>query len=293
MSRLVEAVVGALQPAAADKHIELVSAVPDDLPPIEGDLKRLHQMLGNVVSNAIKFTPEGGRVEVCCAVEGGVITIEVRDTGVGIGRDFLPYVFERFRQADSRSTRRHGGLGLGLAIARHLAEQHGGEIRAESEGTGRGTRVVLRLPAASSRGPSAMHRGVDAASPSIPEVRLDGATVLVVDDHHDARELLATLFDGCGAQVVQCDSAESALAVLGASSVHLVVADIAMPDVDGHELIRRVRQQGNPVPAIAVSAYARPEDRGRALASGYEAYCTKPIDAAQLLEVVRSVLKGS
>jgi CheY-like chemotaxis protein len=133
---------------------------------------------------------------------------------------------------------------------------------------------------------------VEAVSPSIPELRLDGATVLVVDDHDDARELLATLFDGCGADVVQCDSAEAALAAVGASPVHLVVADIAMPDVDGHELIRRLREQGHRVPAIAVSAYARPEDRGRALASGYKAYCTKPIDAAQLLEVVRNVLNA-
>ncbi len=290
--RLVDAVVAAMQPTAEDKHVALVSAVPDDLPPIEGDPKRLHQMLGNVVSNAIKFTPPGGCVEVGCAVEGGVITIEVRDTGIGIGRDFLPYVFERFRQADSRSTRRHGGLGLGLAIARHLAEQHGGEIRADSEGVGRGTRVVLRLPAASSRDRPSRHRGADAVSPSITPLRLHGATVLVVDDHHDARELLATLFEGCGATVVQCGSAEAALAVLRTSPVDLVVADIAMPDVDGHELIRRLRHDGHRLPAIAVSAYARPEDRGRALASGYEAYCTKPIDAAQLLEVVRRVLNA-
>jgi PAS domain S-box-containing protein len=291
VSRLVEAVVGAMQPAAEDKHVALVSAVPDDLPPIEGDSKRLHQMLGNVVSNAIKFTPAGGCVEVCCAVEGGVITIEVRDTGIGIARELLPYVFERFRQADSGSTRRHGGLGLGLAIARHLAEQHGGEIRADSEGVGRGTRVVLRLPAGSNRDRTSTHRAA-AVSPSIPPLRLHGTTVLVVDDHADARELLAALFDGCGARVVPCDSAEAALAVLSASPVDLVVADIAMPDVDGHELIRRVRQQGHRVHAIAVSAYARPEDRGRALASGYEEYCTKPIDAAQLLEAVRSVLNA-
>jgi PAS domain S-box-containing protein len=292
LPQLIESVIAGVLPAADARRIELAKIVTADLPPIEGDAKRLHQVFGNVLSNAIKFTPEGGRIALCCAIEGNSITVDVRDTGVGIDPAFLPFVFDRFCQADSRSTRRHGGLGLGLAIARHLLEEHGGEIRAHSDGLGHGTTIRLRLPI----GPdAAMPRDVAPARVRDPgvELRMEGSTVLLVDDHRDSRELLGTLLEQRGARVLHCDCAEAALEALKTSRVQLMVADIAMPDVDGYELIRRVRLIDADLPAVAVSAYARPEDRGKALASGYDGYCVKPIEGPRLLETIRAVMLAS
>jgi PAS domain S-box-containing protein len=285
---IVETVVDGLLPAAEVKRVTLAADVPHDLPPVEGDPKRLHQALGNVVSNAIKFTPEGGGVRVSCAAEGGSLSIAVEDSGVGIAPEFLPFVFDRFRQADSRSTRRHGGLGLGLAIARHVVEEHRGEIRAESAGRGRGTTIVVTLPALIA--PAGSGEPLRQVRPEAA-LRLDGRTVLVVDDQEDSCRLLAALVEQCGGRAVQCHSATAALEALAADRAHLVVADIAMPDMDGYELIRRVRRRFNGIPAIAVSAYARPEDRVRALEAGYLAYCVKPVEATQFLRTVGDVLR--
>jgi signal transduction histidine kinase/CheY-like chemotaxis protein len=292
LAPLIDTVVSGAMPAAQSKNIELVKTAPADLPVIDGDAKRLHQVLGNVLSNAVKFTPAGGRIDVRCACEGDAIIIEVQDSGAGIAPEFLPYVFDRFRQADSRAIRRHGGLGLGLAIARHLIEQHDGEIRATSAGPGLGTTVHIRLPVSADRSDDA------AARPSLPvdfddEFRMHGMTVLVVDDQQDSCELLAALFERHGARVVQCDSAESALGVLTDVEANLLIADIAMPDIDGYELIRRARASHPTLPAIAVSAYARPQDRRRALAAGFDGYCAKPVEAPQLLRAVRSVIMTS
>jgi signal transduction histidine kinase/CheY-like chemotaxis protein len=288
LSPLIDTVVSGAIPAAQAKNIELVKTCPTDLPVIDGDAKRLHQVLGNVLSNAVKFTPSGGRIDVRCAYEDGAIVIEVQDSGVGIAPEFLPYVFDRFRQADSRAIRRHGGLGLGLAIARHLIEQHEGDIHATSDGPGLGTTVHLRLP---------ISADTDDGSDPVPvdiefdeDVRMHGMTVLVVDDQQDSCELLAALFERHGARVVQCDSAESALGVLTDVEANLLIADIAMPDIDGYELIRRVRTTHPALPAIAVSAYARPQDRRRALTAGFDGYCAKPVEAPQLLRAVRSVV---
>ena len=286
---LIDTVVSGAMPAAQGKNIELVKTTPADLPVIDGDAKRLHQVLGNVLSNAVKFTPGGGRIDVRCAYQDDAIVIEVQDSGAGIAPEFLPYVFDRFRQADSRAIRRHGGLGLGLAIARHLIEQHDGEIHATSAGPGLGTTVHIRLPV------SADGSEETAASVSLPvdldeEFRMHGLTVLVVDDQRDSCELLAALFERHGARVVQCDSAESALGVLTDVEANLLIADIAMPDIDGYELIRRVRASHPTLPAIAVSAYARPQDRRRALSAGFDGYCAKPVEAPQLLRAVRSVM---
>jgi PAS domain S-box-containing protein len=289
--QLVDTVVNGLLPVAEGKKIRLTK-VAADVPPIEGDPKRLHQVLANVVSNAIKFTPEGGRVEIGCSAKGDAIEIEVRDSGVGIEPEFLPYIFDRFRQADSRSTRKHGGLGLGLAIARHLLEQHQGEILAHSDGVGHGTTVTIRLPAGSG---VAVKTAISqpSVSDSNVELRMDGSTVLVVDDQQDSRELLAALFERCGAHVVQCDSANAALEAMKNSQTHLIVADIAMPEIDGYELIRRVRSLHVGIPAIAVSAYARSEDRNKALASGYNEYCAKPIEGLKFLQTIRQIMTVS
>jgi len=288
LSPLIDTVVSGAIPAAQAKNIELVKTCPADLPVIDGDAKRLHQVLGNVLSNAVKFTPSGGRIDVRCAYEDEAIVIEVQDSGVGIAPEFLPYVFDRFRQADSRAIRRHGGLGLGLAIARHLIEQHEGDIHATSDGPGLGTTVHIRLP---------ISADTDDANDPVPvdlefdeDFRMPGMTVLVVDDQQDSCELLAALFERHGARVVQCDSAESALGVLSDVEANLLIADIAMPDIDGYELIRRVRISHPALPAIAVSAYARPQDRRRALTAGFDGYCAKPVEAPQLLRAVRSVI---
>jgi signal transduction histidine kinase/ActR/RegA family two-component response regulator len=284
-------VLEGVMPAAAAKQIQLTHEIPGRLPPIEGDAKRLQQVFGNIVSNAIKFTPQGGRISAQCSVDGDSITIDVRDSGVGIEPALLPFIFDRFRQGDSRSTRKHGGLGLGLAIANHLLEQHGGDMRAHSDGPGRGTRFEVRLPLALT-----MNSQAEVGSPVPEELILDGATVLVVDDLEDSRELLATIFGQWGAEVVQCESVDAAFQALESTPIHLLVADIAMPDIDGYELIARVRgleDRRATVPAIVVSAYARTRDRHRALAQGYDGYCAKPVDRHELAEVVSEVLRPS
>jgi signal transduction histidine kinase/ActR/RegA family two-component response regulator len=286
---LVDTAIDGVLPAANAKHIRVVTDVPDDLPPIEGDPKRLQQVLGNVVSNAIKFTPDSGEVTVRCTSDDEGVTIDVQDSGVGIEPEFLPFVFDRFRQADSRSTRKHGGLGLGLAIARHLIEQHHGSIQVRSEGKGRGTTFTIRLPLGSAVRPDETALTAVTLGAHRP-AQLHGATVLVVDDQHDSRELLAAIFGRLGADTVQCGSAVSALEVLRVRPVSLLVADIAMPGLDGYELIQHVRRMRDGVPAVAVSAYARPEDRQRAIAAGYNGYCAKPIEAADLLQTVNRVL---
>ena len=289
---LVEAAIAAALPAARARQIDLTRSAADEAPAIEGDPKRLQQILGNVLSNAVKFTPEGGRVDVRYGERDGVVTIEVEDSGIGIEREFLPLVFDRFRQADSRATRQYGGLGLGLAIARHLVEQHHGQIEARSEGRGRGTTIAIRFPAAARRqtAETSLRGGPAMARPVMMELRLDGARVLVVDDERDSRELLAAVFERCGAEVHRCGSASEALTLLRTTPVSLVVADIAMPEVDGCELLERVRDVRGRIPSIAVSAYARPEDRQRALDAGFDAYCAKPVETPEFLRTVRNVL---
>jgi PAS domain S-box-containing protein len=287
---LLETVLAGVSPAAENKRITLTRQVTPEVPPIDGDAKRLHQVLNNVLSNAVKFTPEGGSVALECGINGDWLEIVIRDSGVGISREFLPYVFDRFRQADSQSTRKHDGLGLGLGIARHLVELHRGEIRAASDGLGKGTTVTIRLPA----GPSS---SLGAPPPwtarAAADVRLDGVAILIVDDQRDSREMLAALLEHRGAEVRQCDSAESALATLATLNVRLLIADIAMPDVDGYELIRRLRKSGYQTPAIAVTAFARHDDRENALTAGYTAYCAKPIDGVELARTVRDLVFAS
>jgi CheY-like chemotaxis protein len=234
----------------------------------------------------VKFTPGGGTIDVTCRMTGECVEVVVRDSGIGIPRDFLPFVFERFRQADSRASRKHGGLGLGLAIARHLVERHGGEIRADSAGPGTGTAMSIRLPAAASPIDAPRHW-----PSAVDDIRLDGVSVLVIDDEPDSREMLAALLQRRGARVAQGADAESALSLLRERPFDVLVADIAMPDVDGYELIRRVRAMGSAVPAVAVTAFARPDDRQRAIASGYSQYCAKPIDGLQVARTLRDVLR--
>jgi len=287
---LVEATVSALLPMAEAAGVEMRSTIARDLPPVDGDAKRLQQVLTNILSNAIKFTPAGGRIDVTASLEGDRVAVAVRDTGIGIDPAFLPFMFDRFRQADSRSTRRHGGLGLGLSIARHLVELHGGALTAESAGVGSGTTVAWRLPSGLIPLTALADKRTDASQPSTPDLGLAGSTVLVVDDQSDSRDLLALLFNRAGATVVSCDSAMSALDALDRGTPALVVADLAMPDVDGYRLIADIRQRWPDLPAVAVSAYARPEDRARAIDAGFDGYCSKPFETAELWRAVASAL---
>jgi PAS domain S-box-containing protein len=291
IATLVETTLSGLLPAAALKQIVVTQDIAEDLPAIEGDPRRLQQVLGNVISNAIKFTPDQGTVSVRCEVSGNRLVIDVEDSGVGIAPELLPYIFDRFRQGDSRSTRRHGGLGLGLAIARHLAELHGGDIAASSDGEGRGTTFRIRLPIAANA--TAFER-----SPTIEQAAADlsGCKVLVVDDLDDSRELLVGLLHQWGATVVECASARAALAELLTTSFDLLVADIAMPDLDGYDLVERLRTlrgEAAQIPAIAVTAYARREDRDRALIAGYNGHCPKPLDTAEFARVIAEVFRAT
>jgi PAS domain S-box-containing protein len=289
VAQLLETAVSGIAPALLAKRITLEQQIASELPPIEADPKRLHQVLNNVLSNAVKFTPEGGSIALRSDSDGTWLSITIQDSGPGIAPEFLPFVFDRFRQADSGSTRMHGGLGLGLAIARHLVEQHGGDIRAHSEGEGKGTTLSIRVPVSSTP-----HWGSLPETPSpMSEVRLDGLTILVVDDQPDSREMLAAVLEGRGARILQSPSAASALNLLREQPVDLLVADIAMPEMDGYELMRRLRATGNHVPAIAVTAYARSEDRGDALECGYAAHLATPVHGPELAKTIRAVVPSS
>jgi PAS domain S-box-containing protein len=286
-AQVLDTVINGLLPVAETKQILITRRIAEHLPPMEADPQRLQQAFNNVIANAIKFTPEGGTITVTCQPWRNGTAIEVTDSGVGITPEFLPYVFERFRQGDSRTTRKHGGLGLGLAIARFIVEEHGGTIEADSLGVDRGTTIRIVLPGANV---STMDPRSSALERRQPELRLEGTTVFVVDDQQDSGDLLIELLTRTGARVVGFTAARAVMGEIDRTPTHLLIADIAMPDVDGYELIRRVRERHPKVPAIAVSAYARPQDRKRAIDAGYNAYCAKPIDAGQLLRTVRDVL---
>jgi CheY-like chemotaxis protein len=256
---------------------------------VRGDTGRVQQIVWNLLTNAIKFTPRGGRVEVRVEGEGdGVARVVVRDNGQGIGPEFLPHVFERFRQADATATRRHGGLGLGLAIVRHLVEAHGGTVRAESEGPGRGSTFVVELPAAIPAPAKSTPDGDGATMPSLAGVR-----VLLVDDQPDAVELAHAALSAAGADVQAAHSAREAMGVLSRWLPDVLVSDIGMPDVDGYTLIREVRalphQAGGAVPAIALTAYVQADDRVRALSAGYQLHVPKPVDLRELALAVANL----
>ena len=289
LARIVEAAVDSLRPGADSRGVQLqVSVVPCTL---SGDPERLHQILWNLLSNAIKFTPRGGRVSVSLAPGDRAAILTVSDTGRGIHPDFLPHVFERFRQADASSTRAHGGLGLGLAIVRHLVELHGGTVSARSSGEGQGATITVRLPFGL---PVAPERPVPEASAGQPRVDLSGLRLLVVDDEPDTREMLSSALEAHGAEVVMLADAEQALHWLGSSRADLLVSDVAMPRMDGCALIREIRRRDagpGAMPAVAVSAFARPEDRRRALEAGFQDYLTKPVEPEVLVAAVAALVR--
>jgi PAS domain S-box-containing protein len=301
LAEVVAAAVESLQPAADAKGIRLLAVLDPRAQAVVGDPGRLQQVFWNLVSNAVKFTPKGGRVNVMLERVHSHLEVCVSDTGEGIAPEFLPQVFDRFRQADASTTRRHGGLGLGLAIVKQLVELHGGSVYAESAGIKQGSTFRVRLPLSAVRAEEdatatderrARHEVTD-ARPLDPTVNLAGLRVLVVDDEVDARKLLQHVLEARAAAVWTAGSAAEALALLENQRPDVLVSDIGMPEEDGYALLGRVRAlgsaRGGDVPAIAVTAYARPEDRRRAIAAGFQVQLDKPVDAAELLLVVANL----
>jgi signal transduction histidine kinase len=282
LAPVMEAAVDALRPSAESTGIVLQVRCEPGVPAVMGDAKRLQQVVWNLVSNAVKYTPEGGEVRVSLARAGPSAKITVSDTGRGISPEFLPHVFERFRQADSSNTRLHGGLGLGLAIVRHLVELHSGSVQAASQGKGRGAFFTVTLPLASGQTLPA------SASPEPELPRLEDMRILLVEDDPDTLDLLGEILERQGARVVRASSAKRALFELGRAVPDLVISDIAMPEEDGVALVKAMRARGCQVPAVALSALARDEDRDRALAAGFQRYLIKPIDPRELLRAIAS-----
>jgi PAS domain S-box-containing protein len=297
----IDPAVEAVRPAAEAKGVRLQKVIDTGIVTVMGDPTRLQQVVWNLLTNAVKFTPRGGRVQVRLERVDSQVEIAVGDTGAGINPEFLPHVFERFRQADQKTTRSHGGLGLGLAIVRHLVELHGGTVRADSAGEGTGATFTVMLPVA------AVHRREDAEevrlhaatrerlpSHECPE-RLDGLMLLVVDDEPDARELLSVGLGQCGAQVTTAASAQEAFEAVRGGKFDALISDIGMPGEDGYELIRRVRalsqEAGGRIPAVALTAYARAEDRLRALRAGFEMHVSKPVELTELVVVVANLVR--
>jgi signal transduction histidine kinase/ActR/RegA family two-component response regulator len=294
LNDVIDAAVETLRPAIDAKGIRLEPRVDAAIGPITADADRLQQVVWNLLSNAIKFTPDNGTVSIDVRRSGSAIEIAVTDSGIGIAAEFLPYVFDRFRQAESGTRRRYGGLGLGLAIVRHIAELHGGTVTAESGGEGRGStfRVVLPLRAARPT-PAADRLPVGGAKQEAPAARLDGTRVLVVDDEADARDLFTSILEAAGARVSAAGSAADAIALLIETEVDVMLSDIEMPGEDGYELLRKLRADArlDAAPsAVAVSAHARPEDRRRALDAGFIAHLAKPIEPDDLVAAIAAAL---
>jgi PAS domain S-box-containing protein len=291
---LVDVVNGgldAIRHSAQAKGIHIETFLPRIVPVARGDEGRLQQVVWNLLSNAVKFTPKHGRITVTLRSEGSNATIIVHDTGVGIQREMLPYLFERFRQADSSAAREHAGLGIGLAIVKHLVELHGGSVYAESEGEGKGATFTVDLPLA---GAPALPQPFEPQAEPEPadveieddDVDLEGLEVLAIDDQMDSRMFLTRILEEHHARVLNASSATEGLFVLKKHKPNIVLCDIGMPGVDGYQFIRSMRESGDHTPALAVTAFARPEDRLRALRAGYQGHITKPINPAELLATI-------
>ena len=289
LDAVILAAIDSVRPAAEAKDIRIETELGPEMDPIPGDPERLQQVLWNLLANAIKFTPRGGRIDVRLAFLGEQVRLTVSDTGAGIDPTVLPRLFERFWQADTSTTRKQGGLGLGLAVVRHLVELHGGTVRAESEGEGRGATFTLTLPVPSTKSPA------DDPQPPMPieTIALRGLKVLVVDDDLDTCEIVGAILERAGAEVRTCLSASQALTALESWAPHLLLSDIAMPGGDGYTLIRKVRAretaQGGRMVAMALTAYGHTEDRAKALSAGFQAHVRKPIEPGQLIRIVASV----
>jgi signal transduction histidine kinase/CheY-like chemotaxis protein len=297
---IVEAAVGAQRAEAASKGVTVATSIDPRPGVIAGDPERLQQVVANLLSNAIRSTPRGGRVEVRVAAIDGLLRIEVEDSGIGIAPEALPHVFERFRPPEASTTRATAGVGLGLAIVRHLVELHGGTVEAASRGRGQGATFSVVLPAtgpgvpAAARPPTVSESRPAAAGPDVGTLpSLAGVSVLVVDDENDTREVVKAILGQQGAQVTTARSVDEAVTLMAASIPDVLLGDIGMPDEDGYSLMRRIRalpaDRGGNVPAAALTAYARAEDRMQALLAGYQVHVPKPVQPAELIRVVATL----
>ena len=300
IEQILLAAVDVIRPSAEAKGIDLQVLIDDHGSLVFGDANRLQQVIWNLLANAVKFTNPDGRIKTRLIRDGNQIEIYVHDTGIGIEPHFLPYVFDRFRQADSTSTRRYGGLGLGLAIVRHVVEMHGGSVAAWSPGKGQGSTFKVRLPVASPRRqaksePEPASKEASAHTELQKCGTLTGLLVLVVEDDPDTLDLLRFILENCGASITAAASASEALDVLERWQPDALVSDLAMPVQDGFELIAKVRsrgpERGGNIPAVALTAYTRAEDRTRALAAGFQIHVSKPVDPQELVSVLVSLLR--
>jgi PAS domain S-box-containing protein len=294
LPRVLEAALDAVRPAAEAKGLRLQPLIDPNAGPVNGDPDRVQQIVWNLLMNAIKFTPKGGRIQVTLQRVNSHLEIVVSDTGVGINRELLPFIFDRFRQGDSGSTRTQGGLGIGLALVRHLTELHGGTVTGESAGEGQGATFRVRLPlAAVSAEAPGVHPTALATIQPYRGPSLRGVRVLVVDDDPDALDLIATILRRAEAEAMPCSSPREALALLHSWKPHVLLSDIEMPGEDGYSLIRKVRALGEPeasrIPAVALTAYGRPEDRVRSLSAGYSMHVPKPVDPVELSVIVANL----
>ncbi len=297
---VIESAIESVHLAAEAKSIRLQSVLDSEAGPLLGDADRLQQVVWNLLSNALKFTPKDGRVQISLQRVNSHVEITVSDTGAGISSDFLPFVFDRFSQHDSTTTRSYGGLGLGLAIVRQLVELHGGTVTVVSPGIGQGTTFTVKLPVMiihlPPSAPEPLNSIVEANGMFQASPTLEGLQILVVEDEADALELLSTILEKYGADVMAVDSVKEALTIIETPTDRrpdVLVSDIGMPDEDGYSLIRKLRQlevqRGGRLPAIALTAYARNDDRQQALLAGFQMHLTKPVDAAELVAVVASL----
>ena len=298
LQEVISAAVDAVRPSAEAKKLRLRVMLDAKAGRMRGDPNRLQQVFWNLLTNAVKFTPSGGRIDIVLERVNSHVEVSVEDSGVGIKSSFLPFVFDRFRQADASTTRRYGGLGLGLSIVKHLAELHGGSVRVKSAGEGMGSTFIIALPISAMRESEPPPRAerpafaeVDVASVELPS--LEGITALVVDDEQDARILINRLIEERGGTAFMASSAAEALEKLGKHRIDILVSDIGMPDVDGYQLIQKIRAQETPnhhLIAIALTAYARNDDRQRALLAGYQMHLAKPVDPRELIAGIASLL---
>ncbi|HEY0476335.1 MAG TPA: ATP-binding protein [Kofleriaceae bacterium] len=293
LAAVIESVLDSVGPSITSKSLRLHKMLDPSAGPVFGDPQRLQQVVWNLLSNSIKFTPRGGQITVMLRRVNSQIEIRVADSGVGIAPQFLPHVFERFRQADASTTRKHGGLGLGLSIVKHLVELHGGSVIAESPGEGRGATFAVRLPIHAIRDDDAAHPTARSAAVREIDFQLTGVRVLVVDDDPDARDLIGSVLAGVDAVPSTAASATEALALIAERPFDVIISDIGMPERDGYQLMRAIRamppDRGGRTPAIAVTAFARSEDRTRALLCGYQVHLAKPIEPHELVVTVASL----
>lgn len=292
--KTLHSALDAVQPDAAAKSITITTQLESMPPPIRGDAPRIQQIVLNLLTNAIKFTPEAGTVHLTLERVRSSLQIAVRDTGIGIAPEFLPHIFDRFRQSDIGPTRRHGGLGIGLSVVKSLVEMHGGSVQAFSEGPGKGARFVVKLPVAVMREQSLMEMEADSASNKTSYESLKGLHILAVDDDADTLAIIKHVLETYGVEVTTANRAQAALTLLNEKKYDVLLSDIGMPEEDGFSLIQKIRNStgiNSDIPASSVTAFARSQDRERALLSGFDTHLVKPIEPGELLAVVMALIK--